>query len=325
MLAPRLLALTLAVLAASPAAGEEADEALAQARRALDERRPDEARRLVAPFAKGRDAEALQLLGRVEFEARNADAALEAFDRAREIEPRQARHHWWYGRACQLKVNEVAKLFQLRWAKRMRKAFERAVELEPDSPEYVYALVRFHREAPGIAGGDRDEAYAQARTLASLDPALGEPALASMLREDGRHAEAAEHFERALVATPESKGLRYNWALSLADAGRAEESFSALEPLLQGAEPDPIALYLVGRTAAVTGSRLDDGRQALARYLETEPPEAAPSKAAAHWRLGNLSEHAGELDAARASYRSALELDPGFEEAEKSLAALPKP
>ena len=114
-------------------------------------------------------------------------------------------------------------------------------------------------------------------------------------------------------------------AITLTDAGRAKDSFAALDELLNREPGNPIAFYLVGRTSAISGLQLLRGKAALDRYLALESVPGGPSHAAAHWRLGNLSEHAGDREAARMSYRAALKLDPDFKQARTSLRALPRP
>ena len=48
----------------------------------------------------------------------------------------------------------------------------------------------------------------------------------------------------------------------------------------------------------------------------------SPSYAAAHWRMGMVYEKLGNKDSAKIQYNKALQLDPGMEEAKKSLANL---
>jgi len=295
------------------------------ARQALEGGRFDEARRLLEGRVAAGDADALHWLGRTEFEAGEIDRALDLFERAVKREPDLVRSHFWYGRACHSKVNSVSKLFQIKWARRLKAAFERASEIDPTDADVHFALVRFHREAPGLVGGDRELAWTHVRELARLDPALGEPVLAEMLREDEELVLAAEAYRRAILASPDERGLRYLLAITLADAGRAADSFAALDDLLKRQANDPIAFYLVGRTSAISGLQLVRGKAALDRYLTGDVIPGGPSRAAAHWRLGNLSEHAGDREAARRSYRAALRLDPDFKRARASLKALPRP
>jgi hypothetical protein len=47
-------------------------------------------------------------------------------------------------------------------------SFSKAVDLEPDSVEYLEGLMQFHISAPGIAGGDVDIAKAQIEKIKML-------------------------------------------------------------------------------------------------------------------------------------------------------------
>src|SRR5208282_3721540 len=55
-------------------------------------------------------------------------------------------------------------------AKKVRGEFETAVRLNPNSADARTDLAEFYMEAPGIMGGGRDKAEAQAQELASMDP-----------------------------------------------------------------------------------------------------------------------------------------------------------
>ncbi len=89
-------------------------------------------------------------------------------------------------------------------------------------------------------------------------------------------------------------------------------------------EPDNFtALYQVGRYAARSGKRLEEGRAALERYVaEATPGSFDVSVAGAHWRLGMIAEHRGDRAAAREEYERALAADPDFANARRALDRL---
>ncbi|MFN7162760.1 MAG: tetratricopeptide repeat protein, partial [Fimbriimonadales bacterium] len=84
-----------------------------------------------------------------------------------------------------------------------------------------------------------------------------------------------------------------------------------------------VAWYQVGRTAVLSGERLEEGVDAFRRYINEHTPRGGePSTAWAHTRLGTLYEKLGRAEDARASYRAALALEPNHESAIAALAAL---
>lgn len=189
-----------------------------------------------------------------------------------------------YGRSAQ----KAGTLSKLGWARKSLAAYEKAVALAPSSIEARLSLMSFYQQAPVIAGGSMDKAYAQAAEIGKLEAARGRLALASLYVADRRNADA----------------------------------FAVYQSVLKDQPDDYAALFQIGRLAAVTGERLELGAAALRKCLAATPPSDSPPHAAAHWRLGNIQEKQGDKTAARASYEASLKLDPNFRPAQDSLKAL---
>jgi len=68
-------------------------------------------------------------------------------------------------------------------AKKARKEFERAVELDEKNFSAYQALIEFDCSAPGIAGGGEDKARPEIAKLAALDPAEGHYAQGNCRRQ----------------------------------------------------------------------------------------------------------------------------------------------
>jgi len=96
----------------------------------------------------------------------------------------------------------------------------------------------------------------------------------------------------------------------------------ALRSLLTRDSQNLPALYQIGKAGALTGRETAVARAALETYLRFPAPSGAPSHAGAHWRLGQIAEHDGELDRARSAYRASLDLDPRYGPARDALARL---
>ena len=81
-----------------------------------------------------------------------------------------------------------------------------------------------------------------------------------------------------------------------------------------------MALYSYGRTASISGQTLEKGEEALRAYIAA--PLVSPPVANAHYRLGMILERRGDKEGAKREYRTALELNPGYDEAKKALKAV---
>jgi len=281
------LAFTLLTL---PSAGKEAD--LAAAHALLAARQPAEAQaafeRLHA--ADPTQAEVNHALGQLANRRDDPAQAIRYFTAASTAEPLAGRHQQGLGDAYGRQAERAGIFGGLGLARQCVAAYERAVALEPGNVEFRLSLLEFYRLAPAIVGGGATRARAQVEAIRQLDPNRGRIAAATLLAGEKRTAEAFAELASALEAQPD----------------------------------DVVALYQVGRLAALTGQELERGAAALRRYLEL--PEGmlpqAPGHASGHWRLGQVRERQSDRESARAAFEAALRLDPGFKPAAEALRRL---
>jgi tetratricopeptide (TPR) repeat protein len=99
-----------------------------------------------------------------------------------------------------------------------------------------------------------------------------------------------------------------------------DRAFATFERMARALPDEAAPLYLTGRTSAVSGERLEEGAQALRRYIAAPRRPADPPLASAHFRLATIYEKQGRRDLARQAYEAALRLDPEQKEAREALA-----
>lgn len=161
----------------------------------------------------------------------------------------------------------------------------------------------------------------EAEVAAYESKAMWEYALGRINEAQGRHAEAREAFQRALVEDLAMYPAHAGLARLARAAGNAGE---ALEHAAMAAEIAPWdGVMHSGHGDALTASgQRDAAIQAYQRAIELEPYWAGPYLA-----LAILHEAAGSRDAALAAYRAYLERAPrrqadGIRRAQERLAAL---
>jgi Tfp pilus assembly protein PilF len=108
----------------------------------------------------------------------NMDAAIAEFTAAVAAQPDSAIAHLWLGRALGRKIEKAGPLKAMRMVPDVRRAFERAVALDPNNVEARSDLLEFYLGAPRAFGGGIEKAQAQADAIATLDPAMGQRARA---------------------------------------------------------------------------------------------------------------------------------------------------
>ena len=214
--------------------------------------------------------------------------AVPNLEKAVELNPSSSLYQQRLGDAYGRSAQKAGVFSKFGLAKKCKAAYEKAVELDPRNIDAHFSLMSYYQQAPGIAGGGMDHAYAEAEVIKKLNPARGRAAFATLYLAEKKYDDALGLYEAALKDNP----------------------------------ADYSALYAIGRISAVTGERIDRGVSSLRQCLELTPPPDQPGHAAAHWRLGNLFEKKGDKATARAVYEAALKVDPKFSQAADSLKKL---
>lgn len=286
-----LLSLCLATAGAAPASRATPEE-LAAAEALLKAGRYEESR---AAFEKilvqtPDDPEANHRVGLFACDRGEWERGLLLAGKAIASDPNCARYHYGWAAANGIAALRSGIFSKLGYAKKSLAAYERTVELEPNNLKYRRELMGFYQQAPGFAGGDMAKAYAQAAAIKQFDPENGRLALAQLYAGEKKFDRAFGEFEEALRQNP----------------------------------ADYAALHAVGRLAAETGQRLDQGIASLQRCLALPPPDRpnAAQHDNVHWRLGLLWEKKNDLTKARAAYAAALQINPACEPAKKASAKL---
>ena len=315
---------TILLVAATPLAAQE--PLFDRARKAIEANQPATVKPELAAYVKAnpKNAAGAFWLGRAYLAEQNWEKAADWFEKAVELDPKNAPAHYYLGGAYGEQAMRASKLRQPFLAKKVQHAFERAVQLDPDYIDARAGLLDFYRMAPGFMGGGMDKARAQATEIRKRDALRGAYAFASIALAENKLDVAAQEYERAIAAAPDSVAPYFALGELRGRQGHWDDAW-ALISRYRARRPDDARLpYFTGRLAAVSGQRLDEGEQALRKYLEQPAAPRAPSHGAAHWRLGQILEHRKDVAGARREYQSAVQLDSSLRVARESLKRLSK-
>jgi tetratricopeptide (TPR) repeat protein len=263
------------------------------------------------------DAESYNLLCRAYFMLEDWDHGISACERARSLDPQNSLYHLWLGRAYGEKAASVRFLSALSLAKKTRASFERAVELDPKNLDARTDLAEFYVEAPGIVGGGKDKAQAQADAIMPLNPAMAHW-VAARIAEKNKDSVTAEREYRAEVAASHSGSRAWlDLAIFLRRANRLDEMEQALHNIESGPVDRPESLMDGASVLLRAGRGYPLGVKLLRRYLGS-PVEAGPAFKA-HDLLGQLLEKLGDRQAAAEQYRDALSMARNYMRAQEDL------
>ena len=313
----RSVALTIFAMATSMAASPPCP--VDQAIGVFEARRFAEARAMLEPCAST-DARAALYVGRAHLAERSIDRAIEALEKAAALDPKGAEPQLWLGRAYGQKAMKANVLQQASLAGKVRKAFERAVALDPANIDARLSLIDYYLLAPGIMGGSVAKAREQAAEIRRRDALKGFQAAGRIAEYEKKWDAALSEYERAGREFPQRKEpyiWRANVAAQQKDYARA---FDILEALQKAQPSDPTVDYSIGRLGAQTGERLDRAEEGLKRYLQHEPGRDEPALSSAHFQLGVLYDKRGTRELARKEYQRTLELEPSHSGAREALA-----
>lgn len=272
--------------------------------------------------AQPRSAEAWVLQTRLLLQQRKPEDAIKAAERAVDFGPVHAPAHHWLGNALGQRIGQVGMLRQASMAPRLRDAYERAVELDPDLHEARLNLVEYYLQAPAMVGGSVDKARAQAAELARRDPPRGHYARGRLAMHDKDVAAAARAYGEAWRARPVNPGFRTAAGVAFQANGQWADAARLYQDWIREDPAAPAPRYQLGRTAALSGQFLPEGEAALRHYLTLKPDAGQPPLHHAWYRLGQVLAHAGRKDEARAAYQNALKGEPGNADFKAALSAL---
>src|SRR5437763_4315563 len=271
------------------------------------------------------NADVQLLLAKSYLELQQHDAAIKSAERAVAIDAQNSIYHEWLGRAYGEKADHASWFSAISLAKKTRREFETAVQLDAKNFSARQALIEFDCSAPGLVGGGEDKALPQINQLAEMDAAEGHYAKGNCGRQKKDFTAADEEFTTALESNPKSAELIYDVGdyavkrsqparlLAVADAGKRVAPSDLREKFYRG-----VALVLKKE-----GS--EEAERLLKEYAERAPTRSGyPRPAAAHAWLGRLFEDQNTMGEAAKEFENALKLDPKNKMAQEALKRLKK-
>ena len=265
------------------------------------------------------DAVAHNLLCRAYLAVGDWDRGISACEKAVSLAPDNSQYHLWLGRVYGEKADRSSWMTAAGLAKHVRSEFETAVRLNPKNVDARTDLAEFYLEAPGIVGGGRDKAEAQAASLLSLDPPMAHWVKARLAEKKSDLPTAEAEYKAAITS---SNGAATQW-LNLGIFYKHRERWVDMEQALghvRAARLDRAdALVDAADILLHTGRNLPEAAELLRTYLNSDAKVEQAPAFKAHYLLGSTVEKMGDKQAAAAEYRSALALAHDFRAAQEPL------
>lgn len=268
------------------------------------------------------DAEVRVWLGKSFLKLRQWDKAVDEFEKAVQLQPSNAQYHLWLGRAYGSKASNVVFFKALGWARRLLKEFETARRLAPDSLEPRFDLLEFYLNAPGVVGGGKDKAEAEARAISELNPRKGYVARAEILKHDKKWEEAKKELTQATIDYPGDPGTYKDLAGYLLDRQDFEGALQYGTKALSLQKDSRSIQLIVAAAETQLRKNLDRAFQSLAALASGPLTDSDPSFEEVYYWLGRCHLARGNRTEARKAFESALAYNPDYGRAKEQLSKL---
>jgi tetratricopeptide (TPR) repeat protein len=267
--------------------------------------------------------EAYYWLGRTYYEIRDYDNSIAAGEKSIALDPKNSVYHQWLGRIYGGKADRDR---SFSYARKVKKEFEAAVELNPDNLAARRDLEEYDLQAPWVVGGNKDEAKAQVDAIAARDPVAGHLARAGYDLDGAKKPDLAEKEYREVLAAKPAKIEPYLEVIAFfQQQNKPADMETAIQAAALVAPNDPRLGYWRGAALTLANSNLADAEKYLKAYLASTPDRSDwPAHAAARVWLGRVYEAEGKRSEAAEQYRAALQLDSSDKDAKARLDKLAK-
>jgi tetratricopeptide (TPR) repeat protein len=325
------LGLATLLVAGTALAGAQAtvrhDENMEQARRAYDASEYNKAIQMLEQAATKQpgSGDIQLLLAKSYFELQQHDAAIRSAEKAVALDPQNSLYHEWLGRTYGDKADHAGWFSAMSLAKKARKEFQQAVELDERNFSARQALIEFDCSAPGIVGGGEDKAQLQIQRLMELDEAEGHYAAGNCRRQKKDFATADREFTKSLESRPKSAELIYDIGDYAMKRGQPERLFAVVEAGERVAPSDPRGKFYRAVGLILETKKTEEAERLVEEYARKAPKRNGyPAPAWVHTWRGRLYENKNDIAKAKEEFESALRLDPRNKMAQEELKRLKK-
>jgi tetratricopeptide (TPR) repeat protein len=292
----------------------------AQANALLQQGRVDEAAASLHQIlaAQPNDAVAHQLLCRTYYAQQITDSAIHECELAVANAPSSSDNQMWLARAYGYKAEHANPISALSLAVKVRTAFEKAVQLDPENIQAMSDLGQFYVAAPSLIGGGVDKAEALAVRMQPHFPAQSHRLLALIAEKKNDEALAEIEFRNAVAAgkTPEAWiDLGYFYERHHQPARMVDALQSAVDADHRKGPPlvDAASILSEANTSPERAEEL------LRTYLASGAKTDEAPAFKVHVQLGEILAHRGDSAGAHREYAAALALASNYAPARKAM------
>jgi len=267
---------------------------------------------IIAKNAKNADAH--YALSNVYARLNNTDDAVEAVEKAIELNKNNAEYHYTLGRIHLIELRNASIFRMPSLSSSVKEELLTTIKLNPKHKLAIITLGNYYFQAPSIAGGDVDKALEQANNLLKLDEKEGHRLLCLIYTSQSNYSKAIEEAN-TLTKTDEYSGriLLIQIYKKQGDISKTEKEYISIESKY-GDNPKYFAFFNDYGYFLLNLKRVDEAIDKFKKQVKL-----APNSSNAHDSLGEGYYLKGMIKESLAEYNKALELDPNSQNAKDKI------
>jgi len=252
------------------------------------------------------DAEAHYRLGSVllnrGFKGRDVDEAVDQLEKAVDLNPNNADYQFRYGAALGEKAQNAGMIKQAFLAPKIKNAFKRAVEINPQHIQAHIGLARYYLVAPSIMGGDEAEGWKQLDEAIKLDEFQGRAVKADFLLRAMKNDEAEQEYKILVSSQPKEWKVWHRYGYFCMHLERYDDAVGHFRKYIE-LRPDTADSYQSLAEALLKKGDTDQAMTNLNKSLSLDK-EYVPAIIS----LGELYQAKGQKKEAKEAYQRALSI-----------------
>lgn len=233
-------------------------------------------------------------------EVRDLDGAEEHIEEAVDKDPNNADYQYLLGGVYGQIASNAGMFKQALLAPKIKKAFARAVELNPEHVEARVGLAQYYLMAPGIMGGDEDEGFRHLDEVVKRNDKRGRAVKAAMLERKNRLSEAEEQLKTLAGAYPRDWAPQKNLGYFYLRRSRFDESERYMARYV-ALRPDTSDSFDSMGEVQLAAGRTDEAIATLTKGLSIEP-----TLGSSLFLLGQAYEKKGMKKEAQGAYQKTV-------------------
>ncbi|NVK21338.1 MAG: hypothetical protein HWD86_02365 [Kangiellaceae bacterium] len=207
--------------------------------------------------------------------AKQLDKAEEYIEKLLEHSPDEPNHLFMAGRIAGAQAQEASIFSKLGYARDVKKYFEQALSIDPYHKPSIIGLIRFHEQAPVMAGGEKESIPALIEQLRKVDKKTAFTMQSGKLLDNKEFELLEKRYQEALNQqdSSNSEQFKYDFAMQLSKYGYYSKALDMILTI-DLSKPELIAdfaamrLYQVAKLAAESRRELDLGVESIQQYAE---------------------------------------------------------